>query len=859
MFKIKELSERASTDAMNLQVEKLKRKQKILLRKKKMERVETIQHMIDDLMSSLKIRESQTKLKQLGAKFLDCLLINAEPLQVYCIELQLIPSLGVGRRLPFDVGINGTVIVYEKAKTETEIMIKYKAHIVPQPQRILDAVLVHSVNVEPSSLDFGQVYVHEAIKRKLTVTNVSNTQQNIWFSANSSSDAIITTKFGEYFLKYNESIEIPYEIFFIQPGRIVKEINITTQTSSQKIQLTAQCCYHDVLSFSGLIDDTIDYQTIPLTSLRILEERKVFTVTNITDNNVYVYIQNKNTKDILIYEKDPKAPLIKPFCLQSKHNVLLNVLLKPEIDRESYHNYKSTVIDEQINITCFETEEEASAFSALNSDDPDCIFQKIIKIKAIIGRIGLLTSDTFSLFKCVSSSNEQIDMKMTIKNRSTHIPITVIASAVQGLSLSDYVFNLEGRKSGTYSHEFSLTYSPSSLGINEAQIRFTTNGNQSYSKSVTISAFVDPKLIKTNLGKHDNGSDLLNIGGIYVQNGKPIFQDLSFEVTNISNIPIRFEIQELQKKFFLRQKETTKVTFQFPFSTDFYNPQEPDFSYRMFVYNFLTKQVIKVIYLVGYFSTSIGILDHDSISFERFGEVNHWIHKKEFCCIVNQSKIPLHLHLVSTPNYVDVPTEIGPIENNGKYELEIIPKIDELRNVEGEVNTQIRYINTNNISNILIMNVSFNISASFIRLEQIDSFKWLSFSALPSKAIKDFKDIEGELVSSTWFSVVSTMDVETTVNLCIDLLRQDDLTIELFGRASGRPLQQLVLQPNERFEIRIKVTMKQGKKLDEKDPYLADIVFEHDGSESLSMPLVYSPTDETNNEQSNNQQQNSQQ
>ncbi|EAY19400.1 hypothetical protein TVAG_101180 [Trichomonas vaginalis G3] len=53
--------------------------------------------------------------------------------------------------------------------------------------------------------------------------------------------------------------------------------------------------------------------------------------------------------------------------------------------------------------------------------------------------------------------------------------------------------------------------------------------------------------------------------------------------------------------------------------------------------------------------------------------------------------------------------------------------------------------------------------------------------------------------------------------------------------------------------------MKQGKKLDEKDPYLGDIVFEHDGSESLSMPLVYSPTDETNNEQSNNQQQNSQQ
>ena len=898
MFHIKKLSERKLTEAAELQIDKLQKKLIQLIRKGKKAKIIKNQRMIDDL-SNTKIVPSETKLKQLDAKFMDRLVIQADPQQMDCIEVQLIPST-LGRRLPMELDIEGSIIVYEKGKTETQKMIKYKAHIIPQPQRILDSNLSHSISVDPQSIDLGQVYVHDTIQRTLTVTNRSNTQQNFWFSANSSADAIITTNKTEVFLKYNESVELPFEVFIIQPGRLLKEISITTQTSSFKIPITGTCKYREVLKFTALDkEQSLDFGYIPLTSLTLIEERRSFGIQNITDSTVFVYLHNPKPGDLVIYENDPKIPIIRPFVLQPHQYININVLFRPVMDREIYRSYKSMIFDDNITATVFSSEEEAAAFSSKPVERPDCIFTTSIGIKAVIGRIGLVLSDQEIQFGAVDQLNQMLQAKLQIKNRSSHIPLTVLASCSQGLSVSDYVINLSGKKEGKHTQELTVLFQPSAWGMNEATLRFTIPGSVSYSKAINVMAFADQNTMTTDLKKDDKGIDTFDIGGIYVENGKPIKKDFKFQLTNCTNQSIRFEMPELKKKFFSRAKDVTTVKFDFPFSNVIYDEDEPTFNYRLTCTNLSTKAVIKIINLTGFFCVSTGAFDNEEVAFEQFGQINHWAHKEKTVTILNNSNIPLLLErsmeatpnnsaqnsqlalseyddetssmgLIDTsistsstnlaskdqePDYFIVPQVIGPIPPLGTYTLKVEPNIDTLKNVEGVLETFIKYINKHNADNILYLNVLFNISASFVKFDHVNPLELAGNKSTVSQTISSFKEIEGEIVGGCWFGLTCTSDVETVVNLSVKAYdakakeaepkegEEPFLNFGLFIRSSGRAVNQLVLQPRERTEIRVKVTLNGTEdEISLEQPHLGDIILSHEGSEPLTLPIMYKPS-----------------
>ena len=63
------------------------------------------------------------------------------------------------------------------------------------------------------------------------------------------------------------------------------------------------------------------------------------------------------------------------------------------------------------------------------------------------------------------------------------------------------------------------------------------------------------------------------------------------------------------------------------------------------------------------------------------------------------------------------------------------------------------------------------------------------------------------------------------------------ISVSLFERRSGMALSQLALQPRERVEIRVKVTNKSGKELEQCN--LPDIVFTHEGSDPLTLPIRF--------------------
>ena len=869
MFHIKKLSERKLTEATELQIDKIQKKVIQLKRKGKLDKIIKNQRIIDDL-SNTKIVPSETKLKQLDAKFMDRLLIQADPQQIDCIEVQLIPSFPSG--IVSAVDIEGTIPVYEKGKAESQKLIKYKAHVVPKVQITYDDTSEHTISVEPTEIDLGQVYVHDSIKKSLTITNKSNTKQNFWFSASSSTDAIITTNTSEYLLESAEEIEMPFEVFCIQPGRLYKEISITTQSTSVKIPISGTCAYKNILLFTGLTSDEqniIDFGTVPLTTLTVIEERKCFGVKNISDQTAYVYLHNTNPNELSIYDKDPKQPIIKPFKIEPDQTVNVNLILKPVLDRDIYRSYKSMVIEDVIMATVFSSGEEAAAYSAKPNENPDCIFRTAITVKAVIGRIGLSVSESELFFGTIDKLGTTIDAKIQVRNRSSHIPISVYASCSQGIFVSDYMFKLNGKKDGASSQELTVSFQPSSWGMNEGTLRLAIPGSVPYSKLINVLVFADQHTLTTNLPVDDRGIDIFNIGGIYVEKGKPIKQQYKIQLTNNTNQSIKFEITELKKKFFLKAKETTLIKFDFPFDNIEYDEEEPKFSYRMLCYSSSTKNVIKIINIVGFFSVSNSSFDKESITFERFGEVNHWAHNEETATIINNSNIPLVLDRVfcnspkrkatssadsfdeddkideisTNDQFLILPDTIGPIPPNETYVLKIEPNIEALKSIEGIAETTIKYINKHNKLNVLSMKVGFNISASFVKLDHVSRIQLDSLDNKVSQFISSFKEIEGEKVASCWFGVISTCDVETTISLSSKIYDEqlsDMFAVSLFVRSTGRPVDQLVLQPAERVEIRVKVTLKGDESCIKPDePIIAEVVFHHDGSDDLVLPIVY--------------------
>jgi hypothetical protein len=633
-YQLKNMNSRRLTESMHVQVEKLGCKLRCLIRKKKFEYAAKVQQLIDTY-SRTTFDTTPAQLRQMDAKYMDRMTFRVAPLQMVCIECQLIPSVLVGKRLTIESRVDGAILVYERGRSETQKMIRYQAHVAPEAQRLLDSTVQRTVVVEPTAVTLDHVFIHECTTITLRIRNVSNTQQTYWISSDSGNDCIVSSPNKEGQVNRQEQQDLPVDVYCLLPGSITKHLTITTQTTTQTVVFQITSEYRQILEFPGLPDTrTIDFGSIMLTSLQAVEERSSFMIANVTDSPFHVCIVNDRPKEVLVYEQDPEVPQVRPFALPGRSSVRMNILLQPEIDLYAYRKYRASIIAATITIMAFETEEEAQEMQSV-----PCIFASQISVKAIVGLIGISSSDP--KIDSGSVSGSVLEAVVVVKNKSSHIGLDFVCSCSEGLSVEPESFTLLGHVFQQSQQELTVRFRPSTAGINEAKLQLLLSGAVSYTKTIEVVAFVDPKVIETNLPKNAKNIDYLAIGSLYVVNGRPVGRSLNLQLTNISATSV--SLQLMSRKVLVSRQRSVQWTFNFPMSDAFYNPAEPKFSHRMFVKSATTSRILKVIDIVGEFVVSIAALTTDTIALGRFGRINNWHCGTRTIGIVNKSNIDLSL------------------------------------------------------------------------------------------------------------------------------------------------------------------------------------------------------------------------
>ena len=835
-YQLKNMNSRRLTESMRLQIEKLECKLRCLQRKKKHEYAAKVQCLIDNL-SKTTVDSTATQLKQMNAKYMERITFRIAPLQMVCIEFQLIPSVMTGKRLSIDIPIEGAVFVYERGRTETQKMIRYKAHIIPEAQRLLDSVVQKAIVVEPMLIQMENVYVHECVTKTIKIRNISNTQQNFWISSDSGNDCIITSSRNEGQLKTQEEQELAIDVFCLEPGTITKQLAITTQTTTQTvtIQITAQ--YKEHLKFPGLPENhTIDFGTIALTSLQVIEERSAFNILNVSDSPFYVSILNNRPKDILVYEQDPRVPQIKPFCLMPHASVRMNILMQPEIDPITYRKYTATIISGTLTIKAFETEEEAA-----EAQNVPCIFASQIFVKASIGRIGLGLSDV--VIDCGSVKKEHQNAVISVKNRSSHIPIEVMTACSQGLTVDPQNFTLQGFKVQKSGQDLNLTFRPSADGLNEAKLQLTVSATPAqYTKTIKVFAFVDPGIITTNLPKSSKHIDVLVLGPLYITHDKPIKKSASIQLTNNSNMAISFQIEN--KRMHIGSRMTQPFNFMFPFSDSFYDPEQPKFSYRLDVKSLTTGRILKIIDVIGEFVVSTATLATDTINLGIFGRINNWQYDSKAIQITNKSNIDLSMGISCASGLLKLPQKIDGVAPLSDFCLQLVPAIENCEE-EGEKTTTIVFTNMFNPENILRCTVVFDIRHSFLqfgRVSKIDNEYEIVMHKF-THIVDTEGDKSGFFTANNWLSITNRLDDECAVKVETEELLEN-VHIEWFLRSTEVKVDTLDFQPNETIEVRVKALVQENVFEENRRYLFARVHFKSQGVEPMHLNVSFLATSE---------------
>lgn len=838
-YQFKNMNSRRLTDSMKLQIEKLGCKLRCLQRKKKVEYAAKIQLLIDKL-SRTEGSNTATQLRQLEAKYMDRLTFNAAPLHMHCIEFQLIPSLMAGKRLSMDINLEGAVLVYERGRSETTKIIRYKAHLIPETKRLLDSVVQKSLQIDQTNIVVDHVYVHDCVTTPIKIKNISNTAQNFWVSSNSGNDAIVSSPKSEGSLKFNESTELIIDIFCLIPGTINKQVTITTQASSQTINFQITAEYKPILSFPYLPEPRIiDFGKIPLTSLQVIERRSAFNISNIFDQCLYVSFINSNPKDILIYEQDPKIPQVKPIFMNPHSTIRMNILIMPIIDPEHYYRYKTTLISGQITVKAFQTEEEAT-----ESQSVPCLYASSIEVKAAFGRIGLLVNETNIDFGSVT--REEQTYKLTIKNRSSHIPLDVFCTCTQGLTVEPSSFVLPGHKENKNPQELALTFVPSTDGVNSAQLQLNVTGSTQYSKSVKVTSFVDPGLIATDLPLSPNNIDTLNVGSIYVLDNKPVAKPATINFSNKSNMQIYFKADKFTIN--LPSKRKYSLNFMYPYNQITFNPEDPTFVERLYCKSSSTQRILKIIDITGTLVVSTFTLSKDTVSFGRFGAINKWNYIEQFIIIQNTAKIDLDLNITCKDKFIKLPPKIDGIKPLEEKVLGLVPVIDELMKVEGQVSTVIHFQNRNNPQNIMKLNVKFDIRKAFLSFQRVFKINENTYEIEIQKftQVVNEESKETTWAANNWFSITNCFDDECYVEIEVRDLIADTIKVEMYLRKSEIRISSLDMQPNESIEIRAKAIVngqldfltanQETEKLQ-----IAQIIFKSEDVEPILLNVISRP------------------
>ena len=705
-YQFKDIKTRLLTEKVKLQIEKLGCKLRCLQRKKKWEYAEQIQKVIDEL-SNTEIESTSLQIKQLGEKFMDSLIYKAEPLQLHCIEVQMIPIIISKKPLKEPENIEGVIMIYESGRVDSQKTVKYKARVVPQKKiQMSDVDIDTGLLIEPSSITVDHVYIQETKRIELTIKNIEKNEENFWILSNSSDNAIITSQTNEGKLQPNESIKIPIDIYCSDSGVITKTITVASQNCWKEIPITINASYRPILQLSTT---KIDFGQIQLTSLQSIVKRTSMTITNISDIVLFVVVSH-NVSFLSIYENDPEEPQFKPLRLDINSSITINILFKPQLEIEMYRKYKTLVVDSFIDVKAYDIKEEAE--NSLN-DSHSVItapyFKVSVPVLGRIGRIGLRPSQKIIDFGSLNNQ-ESVEGKMSIKNRSSKLNVDVVTSPTQGIIVEPSNFSLKGHQE----LELTVKFRPSSWGVNEGFIYFSTSMQQQlqngYQKKVIITSFVDPKIIEVDTDNEHKNITKIALGKIYLQaDGTPVPKSVSMYIRNVSRHPTTILIPKIEKKYMIRAKEETSIGFQFPFKT-------------------------------------MNLLDMNEINDAKNSEKNDRSNKKDPSKIFSSSSV-----ITAAKTALQIAETL--VESNSDEVVE-----EEEENLEHNIslkdNTKLSTSKTN-----INTNSNSNLQSVLLKPEQsIFSYNLLFISAATKKLVKIIK-IEGEFVVSVGSLAMDTISL----------------------------------------------------------------------------------------------------
>lgn len=559
-YQFKDIKPRLLTEKVKLQIEKLSNKLRILTRKKKWAYAEQIKKVIDEL-SNTAVESTSMQIKQLGEKYMNRVVVKADPLQMQCIEVQMIPTIVSKKPLKTAEDVEGIIMIYEQGRVDSRKSVKYKARVIPQNRlQVFDSVSRKPLQIEPNQIKIDHIYIQEMGRTTLKIKNIEGTEENFWILSNSSDNAIITAQTTEGKLKPGETIEIPIDIYCSNTGMITKTITVASQTCWKEIPITFNAEYRPVLQIST---SKIDFGQIQLISLQTVEKRRSMTITNMLDSSLYIVVTH-NIPFLYIYENDPEELQFRPLRIGKNSSITINLNFHPQLEIEMYHKYKTIVIDSFLEIKAYDTEEEAE-LSSNESSSTLPYYKTTVPVFGRIGRVGLRSSLKVVDFGSLSNQ-DSVETTISIKNRSSRLAMEVIASPTQGITIDPSNFTIKGHQE----QEITVRYHPSSWGLNEGSILFasTLTPPSTYQKKINVVSFVDPKIIEVDQDSEHKNITKIDLGKLYLQSdGIPVPKKITMNIRNVSRHAVWVFIPDIDKKYSIYPKSEVSIGFSFPFKT----------------------------------------------------------------------------------------------------------------------------------------------------------------------------------------------------------------------------------------------------------------------------------------------------
>lgn len=833
-FKLIEIRERKSSVEIQ-QLEKLNRKLLILQRKGKSEQANKIKSKIIDILhGNPEWSRFHSKYIENISKYIDRFYLNTAPFKEYILEIELIPSLTHASDT-IDYTVSGSISVYIDSNSAEKKEISYKARVNPYKLREQNISNSNSspIQISPEEFNLSNINVNSIHSEMITLHNTSDSPVSFWLSYVRSSEqsAFINFSLTEGVLESKGSTKVSIDIIPTVSGRMELTITVTTPTSSKSILVKFEAIYKKVIqiAFQKQDQNSIDFGHIGVVSLRNIEHKANFTITNVSSKKLYLLLTNSQKEHLILYVKDPSDPIKSSQTLIGNSKMTFYVLFRPEIEYNEFRKYIPFVLKDSICIHAFEDENDASI---MNYEFSNCIFKHEIPVFGVVGRVGLNFSEKFIDFGTVTigSTNETT---FQIWNRSSKVPLDVsIYSRKITILHPKNQITLQGSKE--YKQDVNIRFTPTENGLNHYKIEFRA---KILKCSLDVYAFVDRRELEIEgLPRNKKNTYQIDLGVIFVSNGVPIISNVTVNIKNITHYSIgNLYIPEFNKYFSISKNETSAHDFQIPFG-DYTVEDKKHYNSRIHIMR--AERAVQIIDVVGRFIVSNFVIVPSILDMGTFITSETSFENTLKFQVQNTTMGDIYVNLITTDSLFNFPRSIGPIPGYSSLEVTVPFDKQKFKDHEtGVINSSVTYQNAFNKSNTQSLEITLNIAHSF-----------LSFVEQP---------LEGGIYELFGFNEVTTGDdvvyesslyISAKNNTTSDLITNINITNidESYAKTevhqSNSIVNTLHFQELESLDIRFKVTLGRNARPSSDRVTISTITFSSPLYSEYKLFIVYQPS-----------------